>query len=303
MKVISIIITYNGSKWVEKCFGSLVKSTHPLKIIAVDNASDDGTPEIIHTKYPEVEVINSEQNLGFGKANNIGLRKALEERADYAFLLNQDAWIEPDTIMKLISVHRNNTNFGILSPLHMSGDQINLDNNFSSYINGYSCPGLISDYIFKREIKKVYDIDFVNAAIWLISRECIEKVGGFDPLFVHYSEDDDYINRVKLHGLKVGICPGAIGYHDRPQNARRTINWTAERIFCSNLAKLKDPNLKPPSKKSLRMNILYLQLRSLIGHKDKKNLILANQLILKSFDQILANRSVCQLSNPSFLQE
>ena len=91
MKVISIIITYNGSKWVEKCFGSLVKSTHPLKIIAVDNASDDGTPEIIHTKYPEVEVINSEQNLGFGKANNIGLRKALEERADYAFY--KQAWL------------------------------------------------------------------------------------------------------------------------------------------------------------------------------------------------------------------
>ena len=61
----------------------------------------------------------------------------------------------------------------------------------------------------------VYEIKFVNAAAWLISRNCIETVGGFNPLFFLYGEDNDYLTRVKYHKFKVGVYPDANIYHDR----------------------------------------------------------------------------------------
>ena len=82
-KIYCIVITYNGSKWIDKCFGSLVSSTIPLDIIAVDNGSSDGTLEIIHQKFPEVNTIEAHQNLGFGSANNVGIKKAYDAGADY----------------------------------------------------------------------------------------------------------------------------------------------------------------------------------------------------------------------------
>ena len=66
--VYTIIVTYNGAKWINKCFGSLQSSSIPLKIIAVDNNSKDNTPQIIKAKFPDVEVIETGENLGFGKA-------------------------------------------------------------------------------------------------------------------------------------------------------------------------------------------------------------------------------------------
>ena len=84
-----IVVTYNGSKWIDKCFGSLVNSTIPLQIFAVDNGSSDGTPDIIRSKFPSVQVIENKENLGFGQANNIGIRQAYDAGADYVFLLNR----------------------------------------------------------------------------------------------------------------------------------------------------------------------------------------------------------------------
>jgi N-acetylglucosaminyl-diphospho-decaprenol L-rhamnosyltransferase len=97
-KICVIVITYNGAKWVEGCFGSLMQSSVPLNIIAVDNASSDNTVALIKNKFAGVALIESGTNLGFGKANNIGLKRAAEDNADFIFLLNQDAFVKPDTI-------------------------------------------------------------------------------------------------------------------------------------------------------------------------------------------------------------
>ena len=140
--------------------------------------------------------------------------KALENKADYIFLLNQDAWVEPNTIEKLIKVSQLKPEFGILSPLHMNGNGSTLDLNFSYYISPGGCPNLISDIITKN-INAIYETRFVNAAAWLLTNKCVTKVGGFDPIFSHYGEDDDYLNRTLFHGLKIGIVPHARIYHDR----------------------------------------------------------------------------------------
>ena len=98
--VFVVIVTYNGAVWLDRNLSSLRHSDYPVTTIAVDNNSTDASIEILE-KYSEADVIKSGENLGFGKANNIGITKALEQGADYVFLLNQDAWIFPDTISSL----------------------------------------------------------------------------------------------------------------------------------------------------------------------------------------------------------
>ncbi|MCW3789192.1 glycosyltransferase family 2 protein [Plebeiibacterium sediminum] len=240
-EIIAIIVTYNGSKWIDKCFGSLINSTIPIKILAIDNASSDNTPNIIKDHFPQVEVIETMKNLGFGKANNIGLKRVLKERADYAFLLNQDAWIEPDTIEKLISISETDNEYGIISPIHLNGYGDMLDYAFESYLGRYSTKTFYSDLYFNK-VKPVYEAQYANAAAWLIPRATIKKIGLFNPIFPHYGEDTDYIARLKYHKLKIVISPITRIYHDRIQHSNNTPLKNFKRIYIDDLNKLLNIN-------------------------------------------------------------
>lgn len=216
MKIIAIIVTYNGMKWYKKCFNSLIESTIPVQTIIIDNNSTDDSVQFIKENYPQFKLIESNLNLGFGKANNIGLKYAIQEDADFVFLLNQDAWVKTNTLEGLVDKIKESPNFGIVSPIHLSGSEDNLDPHFSTYIQSDSCPNLLSDFVIKGNAEdRIYPVKFVNAALWLISKQCIYDVGGFDPIFPHYGEDDNYIGRIQYHGYEIGIYPKVFGVHDR----------------------------------------------------------------------------------------
>jgi GT2 family glycosyltransferase len=214
MKIFAIIVTYNGVKWLDKCLGSLFNSTIPISIVLIDNKSTDDTVLFVNENFPAIHLIAPSENLGFGKANNIGIKHALENDADYVFLLNQDAWVEKDTIEELIKIHDNNRNFGIISPIHLNGKGTAMDYNFSQACNAVSCPDFISD-VYLNKAKDIYEITFVMAAIWLVPKDVLLKAGLFDPIFPHYGEDVDYVQRVISFGYKIGICPHYVGFHDR----------------------------------------------------------------------------------------
>lgn len=216
--VFSIIVTYNGAQWVHNCFGSLINSTiKNHQILAIDNGSTDNTLEIIRQNYPTIEIIETGQNLGFGKANNIGMLKAIENEADYVFLLNQDAWIENDTIEKLVSVAERNKDFGLISPIHLSAKEKTIDSLFYKYIIQSDLKELLSDLLIGK-IKEIYEINYVNAAAWLLPKTTIKKVGYFEPLFFMYGEDDNYINRIRYNKIKIGFTLKTHIHHDRILN-------------------------------------------------------------------------------------
>ena len=214
-KVFVIIVTYKGQLWYDHCFTSLRYSVTPVQTVVVDNASKDGTVKYIKDIYPEIHLIASDKNLGFGQANNKGIRYALDNGADYILLLNQDAWIKTDTIGKLIDIHVNNPQYGILSPIHLNADEANVEKLLLNRLDDFRVTDarLFDDMYFDR-LSDVYETKYVNAASWFIPRETIEKIGGFDPIFFHYGEDDNYLNRVFYHGYKVGICPRLKIVHD-----------------------------------------------------------------------------------------
>lgn len=211
-KTFCIIVTYNGKHWIERCISSVISSNKRLNVIVIDNASVDGTTDLIQTNFPEVKIIKLESNIGFGKANNIGIKYALNKDAEYIFLLNQDAWIGQDTINELIAFHKKHKDFGLISPLQYDSSGIKLDKNFSNYISANTIEKI--EYSLHNN-NCFEETSYVNAASWLISIECLKKVGIFNPIFNHYGEDNDYCNRVIYHGYRIGILYSASIVHDR----------------------------------------------------------------------------------------
>lgn len=211
VKLYAIVVAYKGRQWYDRCFTSLRQSTMPIQTIVVDNASNDGSVEYIKEHFPEIHLIESKENLGFGKGNNLALRYAYEQGCDYVFLLNQDAWVEPDTFEKLVALSHRHPEFGIIAPVHLSADKQSLGMMMEYQSNHYMY-GILSD-LYCGTVKEIYETNYVNAAGWLLPRNTLSTLGGFDPLIFHYGEDDDYVNRARYHGLKIGICLDARMVH------------------------------------------------------------------------------------------
>lgn len=262
-KIFVIIVTYKGQRWYDKCFGSLRESTIPLQVIAVDNTPGDEDATYIKEHFPEVHLIKTSENLGFGRANNLGMRYALDNDCDYVFLLNQDAWIEPDTIMKLVEVAVKYPDFAIYSPMHMSADKQHLNFLIDDGNRNYE---LLSD-AYTGNLKEIYTTNYVNAAAWLLPRKTLETLGGFCPLIYHYGEDDDYIHRVHYHKMSIGIVPAALIVHDSKHRLGNS-KELADRAKNDDIDTLLDIN----NPRSLSSMLQYFRWKSILSwfRRDKK---------------------------------
>lgn len=217
MKVFTIVVIYNGLKnnWIQKCFDSIMKSSIHSEIIAIDNNSNDNSVAYIKKNYSDVYLIENKENKGFGGANNQGIKLALELGAKYFFLLNQDTTVDKNTIENLINISRNNLDFYILSPIHRNGQGDRLDFSFSKSVAPHLCEDFYSDYVLNQRKKDIYEAEFICAAAWLLTYDCIKRVGGFSPTFFHYAEDDNYCHRVQYYNGKIGVVPNSFINHDR----------------------------------------------------------------------------------------
>ncbi|MCD0471087.1 glycosyltransferase family 2 protein [Flavobacterium sp. JAS] len=218
MKISVVIVTFNGMKWIENCINSILESIVLPEIIVVDNCSTDSTYSFLRDNYSKkIKLIEADENLGFGRANNLGISLALELNSDFVFLLNQDTVIEKNTIEKLLEVSGNNPDFGVISPIHSDGKGSLLDMSFLYYINRKG-KDLISDSILNKVMKEIYEVEMINAAAWFLPKKTLEIVGGFDPMFFLYGEDDNYCQRVLYHNLKIGVTPKTVIKHDSDNN-------------------------------------------------------------------------------------
>ncbi|WP_368341211.1 glycosyltransferase family 2 protein [Parabacteroides goldsteinii] len=298
VKVLVIIVTYNAMEWIDRCINSILRSSVSSDIYLIDNGSTDGTQEYILHNYPQVIFVQSISNQGFGQANNLGLRYALECNYDYVYLLNQDAWVMPDTLEKLIVINQKKTEYGVLSPFQLQGNALNMDVNFAMYICSYKSNSfLINDLYFNRR-QDVYEVPDVMAAHWLISSNCLRRVGGFSPTFPHYGEDVNYANRVMYHGFKLGIVPDTIAVHDRESRKGLTLEQKRYRAYLNALVTLSNiykPEAYPFFKMTMRLFVAILRLRSirLLGYYFK---------ILGDYSSIHHNMRISK-GEAAFLQE
>jgi GT2 family glycosyltransferase len=322
MKIHIVIVTYNAEHWLYNCLNSLATSSVPLEVVVVDNKSTDNTVDIIEKQYPHVKLFKSSSNLGFGKGNNIGINYALQNGADYVFLLNQDAYLNPNTISVLVKASQNNPQFGIISPIHLSGNPAIPDRQFVSYVSPPNCHTLYPDYLANKDnMKEIYETQFVNAALWLLPRNVLLTVGGFDPVFPHYGEDNDFVHRIIYHGYKVGVCPHTTATHDRLQaplpgapvtqaqkpvandaatmaKKRFNLRYKEYLISLKNL-KLNDAALKRDLYKRMVKSCINFLLKRQFS--DISNEVKVVNLLVSQMDTIMESRQLSRNGNAPFL--
>lgn len=242
-------------QWIDTC----LNSCRDYDIIVIDNASTDETVSFIEINYPKVILLKQSENLGFGKANNIGIRYALDQDADHVFLLNQDAYLVDNVLEELIVFQNNNPDYGILSPIHITSGRTKLDKRFSNFMLKEKSGQFYSDFVLGNKLAPVYEVPFVNAAAWLLSKKCLETVGGFDPLFFHYGEDDNYCQRVLYHELKIGVLPQCYIIHDREKRKTDALIAFSDAYYKSveTKYKVKFANILVPN--AINKQIVYLK--------------------------------------------
>ena len=302
-KIFVIVVTYKGKQWYDRCFTSLRNSTIPVQTIVVDNASNDGTVEYIKEHYPEIMLIESKENLGFGKGNNLALKYAYEHACDYVFLLNQDAWLDEDnTLEKLVGVAENHHAFGIISPMHLSADKSRL--NMALEYNNRQCSSRLLNDLYCGLVKELYETDYVNAAGWLLPRKTLSTLGGFDPLIFHYGEDDDYLNRARYHCLKVGVCPNVRIIHDHESASESDWSRLLAKKSCQEDTEIFLDLNKPFRYHSLRRYYLKKYLKGIFNRNklEKENARFKFNYLKRMRYAILKSRAANEKKQPNWIQ-
>lgn len=241
-----VIVSYNGSSWIRSCISSVLAGQRSAHVIVVDNGSSDGTPALVASEFPSVDLIATGKNVGFGRGNNIGIRRALDLGASYVLLLNQDAFLSPSTLSELAVFMDANPNVGVCTPLHCSPDDTRLDlRTYRGYLGQHAAVLLLD--ALRGDVKPFYLIPGINAAVWFVRADTFRTVGGFDPLFFMYGEDDDLLARMRFHGVQFALLPNSVAVHLRQSPARKKgssfdeLRRQAGLARASLLMKMKDP--------------------------------------------------------------
>lgn len=207
-----VVITHNGADHVVDCLGSLTRQTHKnVEIIAVDNASSDGTPDIIRDRFPEVRLLVQSRNLHYAGGVNVGLRSA---RGKYLFVVNQDTEMAGYCLARLFERARAGEDIGAVVPMmkffHLRGFINGLGNQIRNHGWG------TDNYIGHIDLGQFADLTEVPSACFgavFLSRKALDSVGPLDESYGSFYEDVDWSFRCWMGGFRIVAGPQAVVYH------------------------------------------------------------------------------------------
>ena len=218
-KVTIIIPHSNGESMLRRCLLSLKKTVYPdYAVIIVDNASTDGSPEIMHREFPSVQIIRSDVNLGYAGGCNYGLKNT---RSPYTIFLNNDAEVSPAWLTPLVEIMEKEPDIAAVQPKILSIEQPSRF-DYSGAAGGEID---IFGYPFARgrifslqetdngQYNKVSDIFWATGAALMVRNSCMNQVGQFEEAFFAHMEEIDLCWRFHLAGFRVCAVPSAVVYH------------------------------------------------------------------------------------------
>jgi GT2 family glycosyltransferase len=209
MKISIIIVNYNTKELTEQCLQSIYQETQDVdfEIIIVDNASADGSQELLRNKFPNVKLIKNTENVGFGRANNLGAKYA---KGKYLFLLNSDTVLLNNAVKILADFMNNHLKCGICGgslfdadkkPILSYGMLPSIWQELKILLN---LP--LEQYNKSHKPKKV---GYITGADLMIRADLFKKLNGFDSDFFMYYEETELTFRVKKAGYMVYNVPEA----------------------------------------------------------------------------------------------
>jgi len=206
-----VVLNWNGDRVIEACLRSVQAQTYgPLEVIVVDNASADGSVELIRSQFPKIRLIVNETNLGFGGGNNVGIRAS---QGKYVMVLNNDAQVHPQCIEELKESIEKDERYGACASKILLESSDNLIDAAGIVV----CPDGLSIGRGRLEKGEGFDreteVFFGSGCACLYRREMLEDIGLYDEDFFAYAEDTDLGWRARLAGWKCTYNPKAIVYH------------------------------------------------------------------------------------------
>lgn len=215
-EVYIVLVNWNGWQDTIEC----VESCHKLayrhfRILIVDNGSTDGSESILRARFPQVDLIQAGANLGFAGGNNLGIKSALEQGADFIWLLNNDTLVAPEALGELVAVANSDERVGIVG----------------SKLYYYNAPGKIAfagggwkqsplypvhrgvDEDDQGQYNSVEEVDFITGCSLLIKAAVINDIGEMYDRYFLYWEDIDWNATADEHGWKILFTPGSHVWH------------------------------------------------------------------------------------------
>ncbi|WP_181243779.1 glycosyltransferase family 2 protein [Chamaesiphon polymorphus] len=216
MNISIILVNYNGAEFLAECLNSLAKFINAdCEVIIVDNSSADNSVEIVRTRFPWVQLICSEVNLGFGKANNLAVEQS---QGKYLLFLNTDTLLTEHTPQILADYLDREPDVAAI------GTRITFQDG-SYQLSSGMLPNLAIEFIdkirygldrqwhnrvaniYNKQYSTIREVGWVTGACLTIRRDIYQKLGGFDPKFFMYFEDKDLCKRIRDLGFKVIYYP------------------------------------------------------------------------------------------------
>jgi len=212
-KVIVIVLNWNRPDDTLRCIQSIKRSDYKnMQIVVVDNGSSVELYTRLRAALPDVEFLRSEVNLGFAKGNNLGLRYALAQAADYALVINNDTIVDPHMVSQLVAAAEVHPNAGLVGPIIYYLDHPNRV-WFAGYRFSYGIYFLRRGLHLRPPLQAVEEVDFVSGCGMLIRRSVLERIGLFSEDYFMYYEDLDLSFRVKMAGMSIICVTGARMWH------------------------------------------------------------------------------------------
>jgi N-acetylglucosaminyl-diphospho-decaprenol L-rhamnosyltransferase len=222
-----VVVAYHCRDALRECLSSIYGGSgeQSLEVVVVDNASQDGTPEMVRADFPAARLVALPENVGFAAGVNVG---AAEAQGEYLMLLNPDTVVHPGSVERLVEFARQHPEYGIYGGKTLWPD-------------GSTCPGscwgkpsLWSLFCFATMLSTMFkgsavfdpeslgswrrdsvrEVDIVTGCLLLVRRDVWHDLGGFDTRFFMYGEDADLSLRASVQGLRPAITPECVVTHE-----------------------------------------------------------------------------------------
>lgn len=216
-EVALIILNWNNAGDTLQCLASLAHLTYPhYESIVVDNGSTDDSVRQIRAAYPSIRLIETGANLGYAGGNNVGIRYALEQGAQYICILNNDVTVAPDFLEPLLSVLETNPTIGVVTPLLAEMDRPEQIWALGASVNQRN--GTVERLHAGEDVSQwrgqpSFAVDAASGAALLVKREVFETVGLMDKDFFLYYEETDWCLQVQRAGYRIMAIPDSVVLH------------------------------------------------------------------------------------------
>jgi GT2 family glycosyltransferase len=233
MKVIVVVLSFNSKKYIKECLDSLVLQKG-VEVVVVEGGSTDGSKEYLRENFNKLKLIEIKKNLGYAGGNNVGLQYALDNKADYVWIVNPDIVVAPGALEEMTKIMESDDKVAVVAPkiyfaagyefhkdkykkkdlgrvIWYAGAENDWDNVFARHFG--------IDQVDKGQFDKETEVGYASGSSMLLRADVLQKTGLIDERYFLYYEENDLCQRIKSIGYKLMYAPKSIAWHKVGQAA------------------------------------------------------------------------------------